>query len=567
MKFFSFVFKLTLYTFIFLGISNSSYSKVLDFNQDAKNISNYFSGIISFDDFDYLNSKKFLNSLRESGKISKNFSSKYIQSLIGLEKYKEAYSYSRKLEKENLSNFESNLVQGLFEFKNKNYDKAKFYFDRLNPNFEHQLTFRPLQISLKNWSDIAASNNKESIDLINSMPSEYGSFKHVQAAFAHCYFDTSSTEKEFNKIIKNEQTKFYRYNFFFANYLVRKGKHKEAENIVSLTSKKFPRNLLINQFGETLKTKEKNKNKFTCREAHNILGEIFYAFANALSTQQHYKISNFYIGLSKYLNPNFLSYDGLLADNFFRLKKYDESKKIYKNLSTLGSYYKWNSSKEIAFILDLQGKKKESKNFLLKVYNNINQNLYRTFDLANFLRDDDSYDQSIKLYSEILSKITKNHELYPKVLDRRGTAYERIGKWELAEKDLILSLEILPNQAYTINYLAYSWIEKEKNTKKALTMLKKADSLKRNDGYITDSLGWALYKLKNFSEAKLYLQRAITLMPKDPIVNDHFADCLWMNNRKIQARYYWKYVLTLESAEKELRQKIENKLLFGLEKS
>ena len=56
-------------------------------------------------------------------------------------------------------------------------------------------------------------------------------------------------------------------------------------------------------------------------------------------------------------------------------------------------------------------------------------------------------------------------------------------------------------------------------------------------------------------------------MPKDPVVNDHFADCLWMNNKKIQARYYWRYVLTLEDAEKELRQKIENKLLFGLDKS
>jgi tetratricopeptide (TPR) repeat protein len=183
------------------------------------------------------------------------------------------------------------------------------------------------------------------------------------------------------------------------------------------------------------------------------------------------------------------------------------------------------------------------------------------------LRDEDNYDRSIKLYSEVLSKIKKDHELYPKVLDRRGTAYERIGNWELAEEDLTLSLEILPDQAYTINYLAYSWIEKEMNTRKALTMLKKANSLKRNDGYITDSLGWALYKLKNFSEAELYLQRATTLMPEDPIVNDHFADCLWMNNKKIQARYYWKYVLTLEDIEKELRQKIENKLLFGVEKS
>ena len=98
-------------------------------------------------------------------------------------------------------------------------------------------------------------------------------------------------------------------------------------------------------------------------------------------------------------------------------------------------------------------------------------------------------------------------------------------------------------------------------------MLKKADNLKKNDGYITDSLGWALYKLKKFSESQIYLQRAITLMPKDPVVNHHFADCLWMNDKKIQARYYWKYVLTLEDTEKELRQKIENKLLFGLEKS
>ena len=98
-------------------------------------------------------------------------------------------------------------------------------------------------------------------------------------------------------------------------------------------------------------------------------------------------------------------------------------------------------------------------------------------------------------------------------------------------------------------------------------MLKKADSLKRNDGYITDSLGWALYKLKNFSEARIYLELAIKIMPDDPVVNDHFADCLWMNDKKIQARYYWKYVLTLENTEKELRQKIKNKLLFGLEKS
>ena len=39
----------------------------------------------------------------------------------------------------------------------------------------------------------------------------------------------------------------------------------------------------------------------------------------------------------------------------------------------------------------------------------------------------------------------------------------------------------------------------------------------------------------------------------DPIVNDHFGDVLWKNGSKIQARYYWKYVLGLEKTEDKLR--------------
>ena len=190
--------------------------------------------------------------------------------------------------------------------------------------------------------------------------------------------------------------------------------------------------------------------------------------------------------------------------------------------------------------------------------------LYRTFDLGNFLRGHKKYEESINLYSEILSKINKDHALYPKVLDRRGTAYERIGNWELAEKDLLLSLKILPDQAYTINYLAYSWIEKDKNTDKALTMLKRANNLKKNDGYITDSLGWALFKLKKYKKAKKYLQQAVQLMPSDPIVNDHYADSLWMNGKKIQARYYWSHVLSLKDVEKDLKNNVKNKLMSGL---
>ena len=95
-------------------------------------------------------------------------------------------------------------------------------------------------------------------------------------------------------------------------------------------------------------------------------------------------------------------------------------------------------------------------------------------------------------------------------------------------------------------------------------MLEKANKLKSNDPYIIDSLGWALFKLKRYVEAKNYLQLAVRFMPGDPIVNDHFGDVLWKSGNEIQARYYWNNVLQLENTEKDLKDKVKEKLVKGL---
>ena len=38
----------------------------------------------------------------------------------------------------------------------------------------------------------------------------------------------------------------------------------------------------------------------------------------------------------------------------------------------------------------------------------------------------------------------------------------------------------------------------------------------------------------------------------------------WMTGKKIQARYYWNYVIQLEETETDLKKNIEKKILFGL---
>ena len=41
------------------------------------------------------------------------------------------------------------------------------------------------------------------------------------------------------------------------------------------------------------------------------------------------------------------------------------------------------------------------------------------------------------------------------------------------------------------------------------------------------------------------------------------GDILWMNGEKLQARYYWNYVLNLEDTKDDLKKKIKNKILYG----
>jgi tetratricopeptide (TPR) repeat protein len=192
------------------------------------------------------------------------------------------------------------------------------------------------------------------------------------------------------------------------------------------------------------------------------------------------------------------------------------------------------------------------------------KDIYQTFDLAEFLKSNERFEESISYYSSVINNLKENHLLYSEATDGRGVAYERIGEWDKAEKDLLASIKADPNQAYVINYLAYSWIEQGIKIEKSLNMLEKANKLLSNDPFIIDSLGWALFKLERYKDSKSYLQMAVRLMPGDPIVNDHYGDVLWKNGNEIQARYYWNYVLNLEEAEKDLKKTVEKKLIKGL---
>ena len=212
----------------------------------------------------------------------------------------------------------------------------------------------------------------------------------------------------------------------------------------------------------------------------------------------------------------------------------------------------------------IQKNKKESLKFIVSEFKKIKEpNNKMIFDLANFYKRSKDYKTAIKYYSKVIENFSENSEIKSDLLYRRGGSYERSGDFTNADKDLLESLSINPDDAYVLNYLAYSWLERDYKIEEAMEMLKTAYEAENDDPYIIDSIGWAYYLIDDYKEAEKYLKRAVEMMPYDPIVNDHYGDILWKLDRKIQARYFWKNVLKMDDVEKEMIENIYNKLIKG----
>ena len=564
MNLFKNIFKFILQIFFVIVFFSTLHAKNVDKFNDGDNISDYFSGILLLNENQYEESYKFLKKLNGLEDSHLNYSPKYFYSLINLGKFNEAFNYAKKLEERKLDNFESDLILGIYYLKNEKFKLAQKYFLKLKKRKSRILINKYITNSLLNWASFNQLDLNEAQNKINSIDSRFENLKNIQNVFLHCFYNSEKTDFFFKKLNSNKKIDFSRYNYFYAKYLVSSGKIDEAKKIIESSLKLYPRNLLINQYKFDLNNSKNNKN-FSCQNQSHVAAEILYIAANALSSQSVYAFSNFYLNLAKFLNDDFNSFDILLAENFYKINNFKQAKKIYNNFGEKGTAFSWHAAKQNTRILIKEEKKQKAINLMTISYNNLtHKSIYEIYDYADFLKNNKQFENSIKFYTEIIKKTDKDHPLYPEVMDGRGVAYERMGEWKKAEKDFLSSLDASPNQAYVINYLAYSWIEQGINIEQSLTMLKKANNLKSNDPYITDSLGWALYKLKNYKEAKNYLQFAVQLMPADPVVNDHYGDALWKNENKIQARYYWNYVLNLKETKEDLKKKIRKKLISGL---
>ena len=556
-KFFKFI-------LIFLFFLSPLYSKSKTFNDfNSHHLSNYFSGIVAYNNNDNFKALNFFRSSKFLIKEHNFYLKNYIYSLILEGKVQEATREIKKNStKDNSIFFEAHLILTLDSLKKENYKESKEHLRKTNLFVDNDRISSIIVETLEEYLYIFEEKK------VPNTKKDFGNFSFINEIFQRCYLNDKKTDNYFESLINNDDnTDYSRYLFFYINYLIENNRYTEAkaltDNLNYLNS-----TLIISQaklWIESQNIKEFGK-IFSCKNPKDLIGELFFLIANIYSSQNNYKQSNFYLNISYDLNPKFLFNLSLLADNYYLNQDYSKTLETLNFFNKKDIFYYWFKLKKKAQVISKQQNGKASLNFIISKFKAIKDPPIKlVFDVANLYKKEKEYKQAIEYYNQVMLKIDIASPFYSEILYRRGGSYERMGDYKNSDKDLLKSLEINPDDAYILNYLAYSWLERNYKIDTALKMLERAYEFKSNDPYIIDSIGWAYYLIKDYLKAEKFLKRAVELMPEDPIVNDHYGDILWKLDRKIQARYFWKSVLYLEETEEKMKKIIEDKLTNGLE--
>lgn len=292
------------------------------------------------------------------------------------------------------------------------------------------------------------------------------------------------------------------------------------------------------------------------------VNEVLLDVVRALYGSDLYQEALVYLQLALYLDDKLPQAYFMIGMNMEHNERFSEAIAYY-NYVPEGHHLHRQASLHKARALYSMKKTDEAKSVLQSLIDRDGNSYSALVVLADMMKEEKKYQQAVDIYNEVIDTMGEPKPKHWSIFYNKAVSLDRVGEWEEAESVLIKSLELNPKQPDVLNYLAYSWLERNKNLATAQEMIEIAIKMRPTDAHIIDSMGWALYKQGAYQEARNFLERALELKPNDPVLHDHLGDVYWKLGRKIEAEFQWKHALFF-NAEAQDKEKIERKLAYGL---
>lgn len=160
---------------------------------------------------------------------------------------------------------------------------------------------------------------------------------------------------------------------------------------------------------------------------------------------------------------------------------------------------------------------------------------------------------------EILKKGIEHYPDNVQLIFEYGLLLDQEGKQEEAIASMEKLVELQPDHVEALNYLGYTWADNNVHLDKALEYINKAVSLKPDNGYILDSLGWVYFHMGELEKARIELERALALVPDDPYILEHMGEIYQKSGFKEKARDSYRRAKKLFK-EQKMKEKIQKKI-------
>ncbi|MBX7147768.1 tetratricopeptide repeat protein [bacterium] len=161
--------------------------------------------------------------------------------------------------------------------------------------------------------------------------------------------------------------------------------------------------------------------------------------------------------------------------------------------------------------------------------------------LASVYATDQKFDEASKVLESALKKNPNNEHLYFSL----GVLYDKMGAYDKSLSSMQQVIAINPQNALALNFVGYSYAEKGINLEQAKELILKALTIKPDDGFIMDSLGWVYFKQGDSLKANEWINKALRYSPKEPTILEHLGMLALEQADKKKARTYLEQSLFL----------------------
>jgi len=174
------------------------------------------------------------------------------------------------------------------------------------------------------------------------------------------------------------------------------------------------------------------------------------------------------------------------------------------------------------------------------------------FWLAQAFSAQKNYDSARTVFGQLVSEEPENLNF----LFSHGAALERSGNFDSSVVIFKKVLALEPDYAPALNYLGYTWADRNENLPEAKKMIEKAMEKEPDNGAYLDSYGWVLYRMGKLKEAEKYIKKALEKNGKDTIIVEHLGDIYWWMGKKDEARVQYRKALDMDPQNAALKEKL-----------